>query len=157
VLRSDGRVTRSLVVVLRGALLRHLSSFLLAILLVTTRDLILKLLQHGSVHISWTFSTMPHVVWDLVDAAVVTEIQATTVALECRTGHMSFAQGLAIPDLNAVVDYPATEESRHAAGFVVATCGQTILSRNDPDEPMEFSWQRLFWNCCYRLEPCEYE
>ncbi|UUO08691.1 hypothetical protein M4951_10310 [Blastopirellula sp. J2-11] len=84
-------------------------------------------------------------------------IQATIVALEFRTEKMFVAQGLDIPDLNAVFDYPETEESQHAAGFVVTTCGQTILCRKGPDEAPDFSWQRSFWNVCYRLEPCEYE
>ncbi len=84
-------------------------------------------------------------------------IQATTVALEFRTEKMFVAQGLDIPDLNAIFDYPETEESQHAAGFVVTTCGQTILCRQGPDKPLDFSWQRSFWNGCYRLETCEYE
>jgi hypothetical protein len=84
-------------------------------------------------------------------------IQATTVALECRTKKMFFAHGLDIPDLNAVFDYPDTDESQHAAGFVVTTCGGIILHRNGLDEEPDSSWQRSFWNSCYRLEPCEYE
>ena len=84
-------------------------------------------------------------------------IQATMVALEFRTEKMFIAQGLEIPDLNAIFDYPETEESQHAAGFVVTTCGGTILHRNGPTNRPDFTWQRSFWNTCFRLEPCEHE
>ena len=62
-------------------------------------------------------------------------MQATTVALECRTEKLFIAEGLDIPDLNTIFDYPDTEESQHAAGFVVTTCGGMILNRKGPDIP----------------------
>lgn len=83
-------------------------------------------------------------------------MQATTVALEIQLNHLFFAKGLHIPDLNAIFDYPNTEESEHAAGFVVATSAQLVLFRNLSEEPRDVRWARAFWNGCYRLEGCEY-
>ena len=84
-------------------------------------------------------------------------IQAMTVALESRTRHLFFPRDLDIPDLNAVFNYPNTEESRHAAGFVVTSCGAMTLCRSGPNGEPDFQWQRSFWNSCFRQEPCEYE
>jgi hypothetical protein len=81
-------------------------------------------------------------------------VQAIVVSTEIRSGHCGIASGLRIPDLNAVFEYPNTDESQHAAGFVVAMCGQMVrFGRKDSD----FSWHRRFWNNCYRLQPCEHE
>jgi hypothetical protein len=81
-------------------------------------------------------------------------IQAIAVAVELRLGTMSIAEGLPIPNLNAVFHYPHTEESEQAAGFVVAACNALIMG---PQQAPDSSWQRSFWNTCYRLQACEYE
>lgn len=81
-------------------------------------------------------------------------IQANVVALEGRTGKMPFAYGLNIPDLNAIFDYPETEDSHHAAGFAVTTCGSLML--RPPSEEPDLRWRSAFWNACFRLDGCEY-
>jgi hypothetical protein len=83
--------------------------------------------------------------------------QTTVVAAEASSGHLMFAQGLTIPDLNAIFDYPNSDESRHAAGFVVTTCSSIILLPHGPNSPPVFTWPRQFWNRCYRLQPCEHD
>jgi len=84
-------------------------------------------------------------------------VQAMLFSLECRTEKLFFAPGLDIPDLNAVFDYPNTDESKHAAGFIVASCGGIVLHRGAPQEELDFTWQRSFWNACFRLEPSKHE
>jgi hypothetical protein len=80
-------------------------------------------------------------------------VQAIVAIAEIRSGHVSIAQGLEWPNFDAIIDDPKSDEAKHAAGFAVATCSQlNRLGREVPD----FSWNRRFWNCCYRLQPCEY-
>ena len=83
-------------------------------------------------------------------------IQATTVALELRSGHLLIAKDMEIPDLNSIFDYPNSEESKHAAGFVVTTCGNLtgmMAERIRDTETPPFRWQRYFWNCCFQQQP----
>jgi len=84
-------------------------------------------------------------------------VQASTVALELLTNKLFVAEGLDIPDLNAIFDYPETEESQHAASFVVTTCSMTVLARQGTAGASRFTWPRSFWNDCYRQERCEHE
>lgn len=83
-------------------------------------------------------------------------IQSIAVAIEISCGYMKFAYGVKIPDLNSISDYPDTEESQNAAGFLVTSCNSLIMNRHG-DKPPDFTWQRLFWNSCYTLQPCEYD
>jgi hypothetical protein len=84
-------------------------------------------------------------------------IQAIALATEMRSGHLYFAKGLDIPDLNAVFDYPKTDESQKAAGFIVTACSSMIMLQIEGLDIPRFKWQRLFWNTCYGLQRCEYE
>lgn len=84
-------------------------------------------------------------------------MQATTVAIELQLGRLTVFEGMTIPDFNAIFDYPKTEESQMAAGFVVTACGQVVLCSAGADRQHDFAWPRAFWNSCYRLEPCEHE
>lgn len=84
-------------------------------------------------------------------------IQAVVVAVELRSGHTKICDGVDLPDLNAVVDYPNTEESENAAGFIVVHANSIATGMN-PMNPgqLDMTWQRQFWDSCYRLEPCEF-
>jgi hypothetical protein len=84
-------------------------------------------------------------------------MQAIALMTEMRSGHLYINEGLSIPDLNAVFDYPNTEESKHAAGFIVASCNAMIMGRNGPFTASDYAWPRHFWNSCYHLQPCEHE
>lgn len=81
-------------------------------------------------------------------------VQAIVAIAEIRSGHVSKAQGLAWPNLDAIIDDPTSDEAKYVAGFAVVTCGQ--LNRFGREAP-DLIWNRSFWNCCYRLQPCEYE
>lgn len=80
-------------------------------------------------------------------------VQAIVAITEIRSGHVSIAKGLDWPDFDAIIKDPTTDEAKHVAGFAVATCSQ--LSRFGRETP-DFSWNRAFWNRCYRLQQCEY-
>ena len=85
-------------------------------------------------------------------------IQGVAVAVELRSGNTKICEGVDIPDLNAVVDYPNTEESENAAGFIVVHANSIATGMN-PMNPgqLDMTWQRQFWDSCYRLEPCEFD
>jgi hypothetical protein len=82
-------------------------------------------------------------------------IQTAAVAVELYSGNTKLCTGVDLPDLNAISDYPNTEESKHAAGFVV-THDLSVAMGMNPGQP-DMTWQRQFWDSCYRLEPCEFE
>ena len=84
-------------------------------------------------------------------------IQGVAVAVELRSGHTKICDGVHLPDLNAVVDYPNTEESENAAGFIVVHANSIATGMN-PMNPgqLDMTWQRQFWDSCYRLESCEF-
>jgi hypothetical protein len=81
-------------------------------------------------------------------------VQAIVAIAEIRSGHVGIAQGLEWPNFDAIIDDPGSDEAKHAAGFAVATCSQ--LNRFGRDMH-DLSWNRSFWNRCYRLQPCEYD
>ncbi len=81
-------------------------------------------------------------------------IQSVAVAVELHSGNTRICIGVDLPDLNAVVDYPNTEESQNAAGFIV-THANSIATGMNQGQP-DMTWQRQFWDSCYRLEPCEF-
>jgi hypothetical protein len=83
-------------------------------------------------------------------------VQTIVVQTELETGHLKIANRLPIPDLNAIFDYPHTDESQHAAGFVVTTCNCLIMHRHGLID-LPFTWQRSFWNRCYNLQSCKYD
>jgi len=83
-------------------------------------------------------------------------IQSVAVMTEIRTGHLMFLNGVEPPDLNAVFDYPETEASQHAAGFIKVNCTSMIFRGRDKNK-CDFDWQRMFWNGCFKLQGCEYD
>jgi hypothetical protein len=84
-------------------------------------------------------------------------IQGVDAAVELRSGNTKIREGVDIPDLNAVVDYPNTEESKNVAGFIVSFDSFLISAGFLNNEQPDITWQRQFWDICYRLEPCEFD
>lgn len=84
-------------------------------------------------------------------------LQTMFVALEIETGGLYLAKEISPPDLNSIFDYPDTEESQKAAGFVVTTFNSTIMMRSILGQESQFDWPRKFWNTCHKLEPCEHD
>jgi hypothetical protein len=85
-------------------------------------------------------------------------LQAQSVALgaEFATGHCSIAEGLTLPDFKDICDYPNTEDSKRAAGFIVTSCNLMVMGVPQENGP-DFTWQRTFWNACYSLDDCLYD
>lgn len=65
-------------------------------------------------------------------------------------GTIKFAQHLKIPDLNAVIEKPGSDEAKRAASFIrssaMAEVGMLALQKD---------WHRYFWNRGVELSPCE--
>lgn len=84
-------------------------------------------------------------------------IQSVDVVIELRSGNTIIREGENIPDLNTIVDYPNTKESKNAAGFVVSFECSFLAAESLNDKQPDLTWQKQFWDTCYRLEPCEFE
>lgn len=82
----------------------------------------------------------------------------TTHALACMfyaqayTGHLIISDQMDRFDLNDIVKYPDTEESKHVAAFVRTSAKTFITMLNLDVQPQ---WPQYFWKRCYELEPCK--
>ena len=82
----------------------------------------------------------------------------TTYALTCLfyaqgyTGHLVISDQMDRFDLNDIVKYPDTEESKHVAAFVRTSAKTFITMLNIDAQPQ---WPQYFWKRCYELEPCK--
>ncbi|MEP0821252.1 MAG: hypothetical protein HRF44_00245 [Ignavibacterium sp.] len=65
-------------------------------------------------------------------------------------GTITFARDIELPDLNAVVERPGSEEAKRAASFMRASA-MTEMAMLDPPK----YWPRYFWNRGAELSPCE--
>lgn len=65
-------------------------------------------------------------------------------------GTIKFAKHIDIPDLNAVIDNPGSEEARRAASFMRANAGAEWGGLEVPNQ-----WARHFWNQNAKLSACE--
>lgn len=67
-------------------------------------------------------------------------------------GRIHFASHIEIPDFNAVLDRPQSDDARRAGSFLRASAMAQIGFKEPPRE-----WARYFWNTSYRLVKCEGE
>lgn len=73
------------------------------------------------------------------------------MAVALESGHTVFMEGVDIPNLNHVIDYPRTDESREAAAFIRAMSGH-VASFN---EDLIAHWNAQFWIEGRRLTLCQ--
>lgn len=67
------------------------------------------------------------------------------------SGTIKFSADIKIPDFNAVLEAPESDEARHAAGFMRANAlGEFGMLKVDN------RWARAFWNTNYTLSACEF-
>lgn len=66
-----------------------------------------------------------------------------------RTIH--FSKDMSMPDFNAVIDSPNSDEAKHAAGFLRSSALAQFAMLG-----IDKSWPRYFWNRSYELNPCEF-
>lgn len=82
----------------------------------------------------------------------------TTQALTCLfyaqaySGHLIISDETERFDLNDIVKYPDTEESKHIATFV-RTSAKTFIAMLNIDTQSQ--WSQYFWSRSYELEPCK--
>lgn len=65
-------------------------------------------------------------------------------------GTIKFAKHIDLPNLNAVIDDPESEEARKAASFMRANAGAEWAALEVPNQ-----WSRYFWNQNAKLSACE--
>lgn len=66
-------------------------------------------------------------------------------------GRVHFASHIELPDFNAVVDRPDSEDARRAGSFIRAS---TMAQIGFVDPPKE--WAQYFWDTSYDLVVCDY-
>jgi hypothetical protein len=66
------------------------------------------------------------------------------------TKTIHFSSEIVMPDFNAVVDSPGSEEAKRASGFMRANAMAELGMLNIGND-----WARFFWNRSYALTPCE--
>ncbi|RKY78187.1 hypothetical protein DRQ00_05660 [candidate division KSB1 bacterium] len=67
------------------------------------------------------------------------------------TKTIKFLSDINLPDFNAVINSPGSDEAKHAAGFMRAyALGEFGTLKVDT------SWARHFWNQSFELSPCEF-
>ena len=79
-----------------------------------------------------------------------TEVLSLAYRICLASGKFFFMEGLELPDLNSVADYPNTDESRAAASFIRAEFGAFFgLTYEGQTE-----WGKNFWNANIKLSNC---
>lgn len=83
---------------------------------------------------------------------ILVQAQGIYIALVAQT--LRIPQGSEIANLEAVTDYPDTEESLRVGASVCATCnmliGMTLQESNS-------SWSDYFWQRGFEIDNCEYQ
>lgn len=78
-------------------------------------------------------------------------IQTNTIYTRVVTKSIKFQHP--IPDLNALVERPESEEAKRAASFVRATLLNEMCIRQ---ESLTDKWAQSFWNQSYKLGECDF-
>ena len=80
-------------------------------------------------------------------------IQANAFYISSSTDLMLFMKDVELPNLEAIIEFPSTEESREAAAIIRAT---TIGLFGESHYIKQSPWPWYFWNRGLELGPCEY-
>ncbi len=67
------------------------------------------------------------------------------------TKTIHFSRDIVLPDFNAVIEKPESEEAKGAAGMMRANALAELGMLN-----LDKAWARYFWNRGYELSPCEF-
>lgn len=85
---------------------------------------------------------------------VATLVQATAAYLALTTQKVALVEGISLGNLEAIKDFPHTEESQRVAASFRAMCNFLIgMTLREFDS----GWADYFWNRGFELEHCEYE
>lgn len=78
-----------------------------------------------------------------------TILHGTLLLTRLMAGTVKFSQQIEVPDFNAVIDDPRSDEARRAASFMRASAGAEWGFMAIPN-----NWARHFWNRNAELSPC---
>lgn len=81
-------------------------------------------------------------------------IQANVMYIRGMTGGLAFAKNIKVPDLNAIVSSPESEEAKRAGALVRSFVLCEVML---PLKEGQGSWPRDFWNQGLQLDDCEFE
>ena len=76
-------------------------------------------------------------------------VQTTTLYISMANGVLKLTRGVGPENLDAILDYPATDESKRVAAFV-RSASLAIFSQDEPS-----AWTRAFWQTGRNLQECE--
>lgn len=68
------------------------------------------------------------------------------------SGHLNISDEIDRFDLNEIIKYPDTEESKRVAA-IVSTSAKTLITIINMENSV--IWPNYFWDKCYELEPCK--
>jgi hypothetical protein len=80
-------------------------------------------------------------------------IQATMIYVRGITGGLFFAKEMSVPNLDAILADPESEDAKHAAGFVRSSAMMEVMP---PAVDGESEWARSFWNQGLRIDKCDF-
>jgi hypothetical protein len=82
-----------------------------------------------------------------------TLVQGTAVYIALVTGKVMLTESVSLGNLEAITDYPQTEESQGVGASVRAMCNFLIGNSSGKSDAR---WAEYFWNRGFELESCDY-
>lgn len=83
-----------------------------------------------------------------------TLVQGTAVYIALVSGKVMLTASVSLGNLEALADYPQTDESQRVGASVRAMCNFLI---GNSSEKSDTNWVEYFWDRGFELEPCDYE
>ncbi|MCY1719222.1 hypothetical protein OU798_02660 [Prolixibacteraceae bacterium Z1-6] len=93
---------------------------------------------------------------NLFDRTSINSTYALTTVFHAQNcaGHLRISSKIEKFDVNEILKYPDTDESRRVAAFIRASSKPFILQLQGESNSL---WKNRFWNNCYQIEPCYLE
>lgn len=66
---------------------------------------------------------------------------------------ISFYQGMVIPDFNAIIESPDSEEAKEASSFIRCSAKNEFIAISDLKD-FTYEWSKNFWNQSYKIDDC---
>jgi len=90
---------------------------------------------------------------NLIDRRSVNSTYALATVLHSQNcaGHLFFSSKFEKFEINEILNYPDTEESKRVAAIVRSSIKPIIIQFLNVKNSL---WNKNFWNICYQIEPC---
>jgi len=88
------------------------------------------------------------------DSTTACAAMANLYYAQARAGKIHIAHGLRVPNLDAIINDPDSDDASHARS-AVRMLVQMIVGHRREEQPTE--WPSLFWNRCYLASDCDVE